>query len=73
MRYLAEMRCMAQQFFGDATHVDAGAAQLRGFHHSHTRPQAGSHAAGAHAARTGTDDQKVVIKVLLLHVLCLAR
>ena len=66
---LAEVRGMAEQLLGDAAHVDAGTAQLGSLHHSHTGPQAGSHTAGAHAARATAYDQKIVIKVLLLHVL----
>ncbi|MPN05456.1 hypothetical protein SDC9_152706 [bioreactor metagenome] len=66
---LAEMRCMAEQLLGNAAHVDAGTAQPGCLHHSHTGPQTGCHTAGAHAARATAYDQKVVIKVLLLHVL----
>ena len=60
---VGEPRGANQELLRHAADVDAGAAQVALLGNSHPGAVAGRHAAGAHAAGTGADHEKVVVVV----------
>jgi hypothetical protein len=62
LQVVAEVRRVGEQLLGDAADVDAGAAEAARFGDGDARAQRGRDAAGAYAAGTAADGEKVVVE-----------
>ena len=61
---------IAVELFGNAAHVDTGAAHGLGLHHRHLGPPCCRHAGGPHAARSATNHHQIQVPgMACLHAL----
>ncbi len=63
VQFVGEVRCIDQHLLGHATADHAGSANAEFLRHRHPGAVRCGDPAGAHAARTGADHEKVVVKV----------